>query len=371
MSKEKSYLERIAAIPPRLIFHFIPNQTRVQALSVAEKTMKKVKLGIIGAGGLSTKKIYPSLSYIPEVTLEAVCDLDENKAKRNAEKFGANLVFTDMKKMLDKAELDAVIICIGPEQHAKLAPVVLKAGLPVYTEKPPSIDAAGALAVARVTEKTGNLCMTAFKKRYTPLYVRMKEQMGTSDFGKPSMLVMQRSFSKYSNNSPRHSFLLDFCIHLIDLTPWLMGQVTDVHALSPEPNTWAIQLIFESGAVGSLSFCAHTSGVYPDEQVTIYGEDDAMLFARDGYSLTFAHDRIYHTIHQLNFTTAGQEGLVESGFLPEIQAFIKSVHTGDRSIVQSDIASSYRSMLLHDSIVESARTEKWIELNLCGSQRLF
>ncbi|HIE26778.1 TPA: Gfo/Idh/MocA family oxidoreductase [Candidatus Poribacteria bacterium] len=327
-----------------------------------EFQMEKVKLGIIGAGGLSTKKIYPSLLYIPEVKLEAVCDLDENKAKRNAEKFGANLVFTRMEQMLDEAELDAVIICIGPEQHAQLAPIVLKARLPVYTEKPPAVDAAGALAVARVAKDTGQLCMTAFKKRYTPLYVRMKEQMGTDRFGKPAMLVMQRSFSRYNNSSPRSTFLLDFCIHLIDLAPWLMGKVTAVHALSPEPNTWAIQMVFESGAAGSLAFCAHTSGVYPDEQVTIYGEDDAMLFVRDGHSLTFVHDRVYHTLHQINLTTAGQEGLVESGFLSEIQAFIKAVQTADRSVVQSDIASSYRSMLAHDSIVQSARTGQWVEL---------
>ena len=324
--------------------------------------MKTVKLGIIGAGGLSTKKIYPSLSYIPEVKLEAVCDLDENKAKRNAEKFGANLVFTRMEQMLDEAELDAVIICIGPEQHAQLAPIVLKAGLPVYTEKPPAVNAEDALAVARVAEETGKLCMTAFKKRYTPLYVRMKEQMGTDRFGKPAMLVIQRSFSRYNNTSPRGTFLLDFCIHLIDLAPWLMGKVTAVHALSPEPNTWAIQIVFESGAAGSIAFCAHTSGVYPDEQVIIYGEDDAMLFVRDGHSLTFVHDRVYHTLHQINLTTAGQEGLVESGFLPEIQAFIKAVQTGDLSIVQSNIASSYRSMLVHDSIVESAHTGRWVEL---------
>jgi len=56
------------------------------------------------------------------------------------------------------------------------------------------------------------------------------------------------------------------------------------------------------------------------------------------------------------------EGLVESGFLPEIQAFIKAVQTGDRKVVQSDIAASYRSMLLHDTIVESAHTGRWVEL---------
>jgi predicted dehydrogenase len=324
--------------------------------------MKKVRLGIVGAGGLSTKKIYPSLSYINEVKLEAVCDLDESKARRNAEKFGARLVFTSIEKMLEEAELDAVIICIGPEQHEKLAHIVLKAGLPVYTEKPPAVDSAGALSVAHVAEETDNLCMTAFKKRYTPLYVRMKEQMETLRFGKPAMLNLQRSFSKYSNDSLRSSFLLDFCIHVIDLALWLMGKATKVHALSPEPNTWSVQLIFESGAIGSLSLCAHTDGVYPDEQVTVYGENDAMLFVRDGYSLTFAHDRIYHTLHQINLTTAGQEGLVESGFLPEIQAFIKAVQTGDCSSIKSDIASSYRSMIVYEGIMESARTRKWVEL---------
>ena len=330
---------------------------------------KKVRVGIVGAGSLSTKKIYPSLKYIPEARLKAVCDLDEGKARRNAEKFGAEHVFGDIDDMLQAKDLlDAVIICIGPEQHAELAPKVLKAGLPVYTEKPPSVDSIGALEVARVAEETGQLCMTAFKKRYTPLYVKMKQQMATERFGKATMMVMQRSCSLYANTSPRSSFLLDFCMHLLDLAPWLMGEVNAVQALSPEPNTWSIQMEFESGAVGSLAFSAHGNFAYPDEQVTIYGEKDAILFARDGHSLTFVHDGVYHILHQLNFTTAGQEGLVESGFLPEIQAFVKAVadprvRGGDRSIVQSDIASSYRSMEIHDALVESAKTGKRMELS--------
>ena len=319
----------------------------------------KVRIGIVGAGNLSTRKIYTSLKYIPEAALKAVCDLDESKAWRNAEKFGAEHVFTDIDEMLKSSDmLDAVMICIGPQQHAELAPKVLRAGLPVYTEKPPSVDARGALEVARVARETGQLCMTAFKKRYTPLYVRMKQQMATERFGKATMLAMQRSCSLYENTNPRNTFLLDFCIHLLDLTPWLMGEVKAVRALSLEPNSWAIQMEFESGAIGSLAFSAHGSFTYPDEQVTVYGEKDALLFARDGHSLTFAHDGVYHTLHQLNFTTAGQEGLVESGFLPEIQAFVKAVATGDRSVVQSDIFSSYRSMAIHDALVESAKTGK-------------
>ena len=324
---------------------------------------KRVRIGIVGAGRLSTQKIYPSLKYVPEARLTAVCDLDESKARRNAEKFGAEYVFTDIDRMLEsKGLLDAVMICIGPEQHAQLAPKVLRAGLPVYTEKPPSVDSRGALEVARAAEETGQLCMTAFKKRYTPLYVKMKEQMAAERFGAATMIAVQRSCSLYLNTTARNSFLLDFCIHLLDLVPWLMGEVKTVQALSPEANTWVIQMEFESGAVGSLAFSAHGSFTYPDEQVTIYGEKDAILLARDGHSLTFAHDGVYHTLHQLNFTTAGQDGLMESGFLPEIQAFVKAVATGDRSVVQSDIASSYRTMLMMDALMESAKTGGRIEL---------
>ncbi|MBD3181362.1 hypothetical protein GF312_03655 [Candidatus Poribacteria bacterium] len=323
----------------------------------------KVRLGIVGAGGLSSSKIYPSLKYIPSAKLVAVCDLDEVKAHRNAEKFGAEHVFTDLDKMLDTEDmLDAVIVCIGPSQHAELAPKVLKAGFPVYTEKPPAVDANDALEVAKVAQETGLLCMTAFKKRYTPLYVKMKQQMNTERFGTPTMLAMQRSCSLYANTTPRNTFILDFCIHLLDLAPWLMGNVVAVRALSPEANTWSIQMEFDSGAIGSLAFSAHGSFTYPDEQVTVYGGKDAVLFARDGHSLTFAHDGVYHILHQLNFTTAGQNGLMESGFLPELQAFIKAVVTGDRSPVQSDIASSYRSMAVHDALVESAKSNSRVEL---------
>ncbi|MBM3212798.1 gfo/Idh/MocA family oxidoreductase, partial [Candidatus Poribacteria bacterium] len=74
---------------------------------------KKVRIGIVGAGNLSTKKIYPSLKYIPEARLVSVCDLDEKKAKRNAEVFGAQNVFTDIDKMLESKDiLDGVIICV-------------------------------------------------------------------------------------------------------------------------------------------------------------------------------------------------------------------------------------------------------------------
>src|SRR4051794_32150898 len=111
---------------------------------------RPIQLGVIGAGYLSSARIYPCLHTLP-VELAAVCDLDRELAERNAKRFGAPAVFTDHRRMLAEANLDAVIVCVGPALHARLAIDVLEAGLPVYTEKPPAATAAEALAVVEAS----------------------------------------------------------------------------------------------------------------------------------------------------------------------------------------------------------------------------
>lgn len=124
----------------------------------------------------------------------------------------------------------------------------------------------------------------------------MKEQINTERLGNPTALMIQRSFSGLGEQ-----FLLGFGIHALDLAPWLMSsEVKMIHAFSPDPNTWAIQMEFESGAVSSLLFSGHGHKIYPDDQVTVYGERDAVIFVRDFHSLTYAHDGVYHTLHQIN-----------------------------------------------------------------------
>ncbi|HDZ44038.1 MAG TPA: Gfo/Idh/MocA family oxidoreductase [Phycisphaerae bacterium] len=136
-------------------------------------TVSDPRICIVGAGGLSTKRIYPNIGAAG-AKLVGVCDLDEGKARRNADRFGGT-VYTDMAEMLQAEAPDGVIICIGPDAHAELAKDVLSRGIPVYTEKPPAPDAASALAVARASKQTGVLCTTAFKKRYAAAYTRARE----------------------------------------------------------------------------------------------------------------------------------------------------------------------------------------------------
>ncbi|MFO7956607.1 MAG: Gfo/Idh/MocA family oxidoreductase [Candidatus Brocadiia bacterium] len=137
------------------------------------------RICIVGAGNLSSRRIHPNRAPAG-ARLVGVCDLDRQKAERNASLYGGR-PYTDMEQMLDEQQPDCCIICIGPEQHPRLAPVVMRRGIPVYTEKPPAPSAAQALEVARVSKETGILCTIAFKKRYCNAYSRAREWLGKFD----------------------------------------------------------------------------------------------------------------------------------------------------------------------------------------------
>jgi len=136
-------------------------------------TQMDPRICIVGAGSLSTKRIYPYIGAAG-ATLAGVCDLNRDAAERNARRFGGH-AYTEMDTMLEAEAPNGVIICIGPEAHAKLARIVLNRGIPVYTEKPPAASADDAFAVAKIAAKIGVLCMTAFKKRYAVPYCRARD----------------------------------------------------------------------------------------------------------------------------------------------------------------------------------------------------
>ncbi|HRR06330.1 MAG TPA: Gfo/Idh/MocA family oxidoreductase, partial [Victivallales bacterium] len=98
--------------------------------------MDLLRVCIVGAGNLSSRKIYPLIGTAG-AQLVGVCDIDKTKAEKNASLWGGKC-YTDMEYMLDTEKPDAVIICISAQMHAKLAALAMRKGVPVYTEKPPA-----------------------------------------------------------------------------------------------------------------------------------------------------------------------------------------------------------------------------------------
>ena len=78
---------------------------------------EKIRLALIGAGGMANSVHYPSLLEFPDVEMAGISDLMEEKLKATADKFHIEKTFTDYKKMLDEIEPDAVYILMLPHHR--------------------------------------------------------------------------------------------------------------------------------------------------------------------------------------------------------------------------------------------------------------
>jgi len=74
----------------------------------SEKTRTKVRVAMIGAGGMANSVHYPSLSSFDDVEMVAICDLDPNRLNTTADKYHIQKRYTDYKKMIEENTPDAV-----------------------------------------------------------------------------------------------------------------------------------------------------------------------------------------------------------------------------------------------------------------------
>jgi len=314
--------------------------------------MSYPRVAIVGAGSLSSKRIYPYIGAAG-ARLVAVCDLDRAKAERNAALFGGT-VYTDMEAMLDAERPDGAILCVGPEGHARLAPVVMRRGIPVYTEKPPAPSAADALAVARVSKETGILCTTAFKKRYAIAYNRARDFIAEFPPDALYSLSIDYASAQYKHPPDRSAFLLDFAIHIIDLSGYLFGDAAEVFAFSKGFDAYGVSVKYASGAVGSLNLNCGRSFSIPTEEVEITARGGNFMSVHNSSSWRIAREgKCVEWREPPTFTSAGDSGH-DTGHLAELIDFVQAIQ--EKRSTRSCIAESYRSMVLYEAIAESAAT---------------
>jgi len=96
---------------------------------------KKVKVGLVGCGNVATKSYLPAIISSDKVELICVCDVVEERVKQAKEEFSAKEYYLDYSEMLQKTDIEAVVILTSPKFHFSLSMEALKAGKHVYTEK--------------------------------------------------------------------------------------------------------------------------------------------------------------------------------------------------------------------------------------------
>lgn len=192
--------------------------------------MSKIKVGIIGAGSISESHMN-SYQKNPDAEIVAICDLNEERAKAAAQKYGAAHTYTDYNELLANPEIDAVSICTWNNSHAEISIAAIKAGKHVLVEKPLCRTVEEALNVQKAVRSSDKLLQVGFVRRYDPNIGLLQEFIQKDEFGelyyaKASILRRLGNPGGWFADKERSGGgpLIDIGVHVIDLCWYMLGR---------------------------------------------------------------------------------------------------------------------------------------------------
>ncbi|WP_409345607.1 Gfo/Idh/MocA family protein [Paenibacillus sp. MBLB4367] len=226
--------------------------------------MSKIRLGIIGCGGMAGSHVHGLLALADQMTVTATCDIDLERAQSAAGLVGAELAVADYRSLLD--HVDAVLIALPHDLHYEVGLTCLKAGKHVLMEKPMCNTEEECLDLIATAEREGRVLMTAYPVRFWPVIVKMKELIDSKAYGEAfQMSIWTEQFTKFSPGHWTESakqlgggqFFSHGC-HYVDLLLLFLGKpVKGVHMGTNLGTPWMemegtsnVTLEFEGGKLG-------------------------------------------------------------------------------------------------------------------------
>ena len=140
---------------------------------------KKLKVGIIGSGGIANSKHMPGLKSVEEAEMVAFCDLEIERAEKAKAEYGTPeaKVYQDYKELLKDDSIDVVHVCTPNRSHSFISIDALRAGKHVMVEKPMAKTAAEAEEMVRVAKETGKKLTVGYQNRCRPESQYLKQQI--------------------------------------------------------------------------------------------------------------------------------------------------------------------------------------------------
>ena len=193
---------------------------------------KKLRIGIIGCGGIATSKHMPSLAKVKEVEMVAFCDIIEERAINAAKKFGAegSKHYVDYKELLKDETLDVVHVCTPNRSHSFITVDALEAGKHVMCEKPMAINSEEAKKMVDAAKRTGKMLTIGYQNRQRKDAKYLKAEADAGVFGdiyyaKATALRRRAvpTWGVFINEYEQGGGpLIDIGTHALDLTLWTM-----------------------------------------------------------------------------------------------------------------------------------------------------
>ena len=323
--------------------------------------MNKVKVALIGAGGMANGVHYPSVTSFDDVQIVGLCDLVEEKLKSTAEQFRIAETFTDYRQMLDKTKPDAVYALMPPHHLFDVAMDVLERGHALFVEKPPAITTDQTRCMARMAANKNAVTAVGFQRRYHPMLDQCWKQVQAE--GQIHQVVS--CFYKCNAPGEVHPYfrgVIDIlrcdAIHAVDSMRYYAG-LADVKSVASEvrqldgwyPVSFNALVYFTNGVVGMLLVNWRTGG--RRLKLEFHGLGASAYTDIDGEGTVWVNNAPEPKLCTTHIEAAGsEENHIHQGFYAESRAFIDGVKTGTSP--HNSIEDAVKSMELADLIYQNA-----------------
>jgi len=200
---------------------------------MAKLEKAKLKVGIIGCGGIANGKHMPNLKKIKELEMVAFCDIVEEKAVAAAEKFGTEdaKTYVDYKELLKDEGIDVVHVCTPNRSHSFITVDALEAGKHVMCEKPMAKTYADAKLMLEAAQRTGKKLTIGYQQRWRGDSLYLKEICDAGELGDiyyaKAVALRRRAIPTWgvflNEYEQGGGPLIDIGTHALDLTLWIMN----------------------------------------------------------------------------------------------------------------------------------------------------
>lgn len=279
---------------------------------------KEVRWGIIGVGDVCEVKSAPAMNLVANSRIEAVMRRNAAKAKDYAQRHGIAKWYDDADALINDPEVNAIYIATPPHVHLLYTQKAAAAGKPVYVEKPMARTHAECLQMIDACGKKDLPLYVAYYRRTLPHFLKIKELVTSGAIGDvrfveirmckppvPDIITHQENHWRIDPEIAGGGYFYDLASHQLDFLDFLLGPIrsasgfsTNQAGLYPAEDLVTASFAFESGVLGSGSWCFASAGTSDKDLTTIYGSKGEVSYASFGdTTITLTTDRGTEEFH--------------------------------------------------------------------------
>ncbi len=356
-----------------------------------------IGVAVIGSGTIGRLRAQNAHRH-PSVDFLVVCDLDQEKATSLATDVEADAWSTDAIQLVQRDEIDAVIVATTEDAHFEPSLAAIQAGKSVLVEKPFTIERDEGQKLLAAAEEYGVMLYTGFTQRFRRKFLAIKEHVDQGYLGELTaattkiyltQAVGRAVLSRAGTTTPAINTLT----YNIDLLLWFVGGAAKPVSVYAQGNrgrigtefgtvdsTWGL-LTFDNGLVAQLATTWELPEFFPafncSMEFELFGRDGVMSITDDHReNLLVSHHKVpspYTPTSQVNAALLGTnmpgdwaQGEYVGPIRDETQAFLNSVGTGRPDRILATGRDGLNALAISRALDQSIATGEVVRLDNFG-----